>query len=64
MAAGFAALGLSAMPALRQLGWLVALELAVCAVVALAVVPAAAELLDGRRLPAWRGRVGLLGARR
>ena len=64
VAAGFAALGLSAMPALRQLGWLVALELAVCAVVALAVVPAAAELLDGRRLPAWRGRVGLLGARR
>jgi hypothetical protein len=54
------------MPALRQLGWLVALELAVCALMALAIVPAAAEALDGRtvRVGRLRRRVGILGARR
>jgi hydrophobe/amphiphile efflux-3 (HAE3) family protein len=47
-AAGFAALALSDLPLLRQLGWLVAVELLVCLLVALVFVPAGAEALDRR----------------
>lgn len=49
VAVGFAVLSASRLPLLSQLGWLVALELGVCLAVALLVVPAAAERLEGRR---------------
>lgn len=45
VAAGFAVLGASRLPLLAQLGWLVALELALCLVVAVLVVPMVAEWL-------------------
>ena len=47
VAAGFAVLSASRLPLLSQLGWLVALELALCLVVAVVVVPLMAEWLDG-----------------
>jgi predicted RND superfamily exporter protein len=46
VAVGFGVLCASRMPLLSQLGWLVALELALCLLAALVVVPALAERLD------------------
>lgn len=46
VAVGFAVLTASRLPLLSQLGWLVALELALCVVVAVLIVPALAERLD------------------
>jgi len=46
VAIGFGVLFASRMPLLSQLGWLVALELALCLVAAIVVVPALAERLD------------------
>jgi predicted RND superfamily exporter protein len=48
VALGFATLVLSHMSLLSQLGWLVALELALCLVMTIALVPAGAEWLDRR----------------
>lgn len=65
VAIGFAVLASSRLPLLAQLGWLVALELVVCLVVALLVVPMAAEW---RALPAGpqrpRRRPSVLRAKR
>lgn len=52
VAAGFAVLAASRLPLLAQLGWLVALELVLCLVVAVLVVPPASEWLE---LPAGAG---------
>ncbi len=46
VAVGFGVLIASRLPLLSQLGWLVALELMLCVLVAIAVVPALAERLD------------------
>lgn len=46
VAVGFAVLVASRLPLLSQLGWLVALELALCVLVAVLLVPALAERLD------------------
>jgi hydrophobe/amphiphile efflux-3 (HAE3) family protein len=46
VAVGFGVLCASRMPLLSQLGWLVALELALCLLAAIVVVPALAERLD------------------
>jgi predicted RND superfamily exporter protein len=60
VAAGFAVLVASRLPLLSQLGWLVALELALSLAVALLLVPALAQAFDGgarRRAsaaPVWR----------
>lgn len=56
VAAGFAVLMASRLPLLSQLGWLVALELALSLGVALLLVPALAEAFDGgARRPAPAG---------
>lgn len=57
---GFAVLLASNVALLRQFGFLVAVEIAICAVVALVIVPAAAEYLDSRegaRAPRTRLRL-------
>lgn len=75
VAIGFGVLCASRMPLLSQLGWLVALELALCLVAAIAVVPGLAERLDRNhvggadiRVPVFAERlarrVRALGARR
>ncbi|PTL59556.1 MMPL family transporter [Paraconexibacter algicola] len=46
VAVGFAVLFASRLPLLSQLGWLVALELALCVIVAVLMVPALAQRLD------------------
>jgi len=56
VAAGFLVLGFSRLEVLRQFGLLVALELALCVVASVVIVPALAALTDGRR-------IGLPGAR-
>ncbi|MTD45906.1 MMPL family transporter [Conexibacter sp. W3-3-2] len=63
VAVGFAVLMASRLPLLSQLGWLVALELALCVVAAVLTVPALAERFDRGvpagelRLPAFADRV-------
>jgi len=64
VAVGFGVLTASRLPLLSQLGWLVALELGLCLIAAVLVVPALAERLDrGRqarthiRVPAFADRL-------
>lgn len=56
VAAGFAVLVASRLPLLSQLGWLVALELALCLLAALLVVPALSERRDVMRATPRRPR--------
>lgn len=56
VALGFAVLGLSALPVLRQFGVVAAIELLLCVVAAIALVPALAAAADRREATARRTR--------